>query len=290
MTYSIVARDLVAGHIGAAVQSAWFGTATGVLLVEPGVGAAVSQAMGERAFAHEGIELLAGGATPSEAVATVMDAAASRTLSQVAVIDLGSTPAAFTGTDCIQHAGHVVGTHCAAQANMMQNPGVPDAMVAAFEMSNGDLAHRLLDALDAAQALGGDFRGMQSGGVIVRTGDPDLPAWSSTVIDVRVDDHTEPLQELRRLAGLASMSMNEPFVRLAAGDIEGAVHAARQLSATSPTDANVQMRLGVALAAAGDPEGTAILDRLAALNDHWLTYARRSLERYGVDPDVLEGR
>ena len=289
MTYSIVARDPIAGEFGAAVQSAWYGTAIGVLLVVPGVGAGVSQAMGERAFTHQVIELLSAGSTPANAVAAVMDRADSRALSQIAVIDRDSTPAAYTGRDCIAHAGHRVGVDCAAQVNMMANPGVPDAMVAAFEESQGDLGACLLAALDAAQASGGDFRGMQSAGLIVRSAEPDVPEWQSTVIDARVDDHHEPLRELRRLIDLDRMyrSVNEPFKRLAAGDADGAVAAARQLHDLAPSDLNVQMRLGVALLAAGDPQGRHILSRLAATNAQWITYARRSLERYGADPTPL---
>ena len=277
------------GELGAAVQSAWYGTAAGVLLVERGVGAAVSQAMGERAFAHHGLELLAGGSTPASAVAAVMDRAQSRTLSQIALIDIDSPAAAHTGGDCIPHAGHHIGVDCAAQANMMTNPGVPDAMVAAFESTTGDLADRLLAALDAAQRLGGDFRGMQSAGLIVRTADRSAPEWNGTVIDVRVDDHAEPLRELRRLVGLNRVqhSMNEPLRRLAAGDPEAAVSVARHLHDQAPGDTNVRMRLGLALLAAGDAEGKEILTRLAAVDERWLTYAQRSLERHGVDPVPL---
>ena len=289
MTYSIVARDRATGQFGAAVQSAWYGTATGVLLVERGVGAAVSQALGERAFAHHVLELVAAGAASSKAVSEVMDAAGCRSLSQIGAIDIDSAPAAFTGTDCIPHANHCIGIDCAAQANMMANAGVPEAMVAAYERSSGALAMRLLEALDAAQSLGGDFRGMQSAGLIVRVADRDTPEWSSTVIDARVDDHPEPLRELRRLVELNRMqhSINEPFRRLAAGDLDGALTVAQQLHGTAPDDLNVLMRLGVALLAVGDPQGTQILARLAEAHEQWITYAQRSLERYGVDPALL---
>jgi uncharacterized Ntn-hydrolase superfamily protein len=218
-----------------------------------------------------------------------MDSEPISALSQVGMIDLGSTPAAFTGSDCIPHAGHHIGVDCAAQANMMVDRQVPEAMVAAFEASSGDLAWRLLGALDAAQAIGGDFRGMQSAGLIVRSGDRDAPVWNSTVVDVRVDDHGDPLHELRRLIELSSAyrAMNEPFVRLAAGDPDGALDAARSLFETMPTDPNAQMRLGVALLAVGDAAGTTILSRLATANEQWITYARRSLQRYGIDPGPL---
>ena len=289
MTSSIVARDPAAGQIGAAVQSAWFGTATGVLLVEPGVGAAVSQAMGERAFAHRALELRAEGRSSADALSAVMSDEPNRARSQVALIDLDDLPVVYTGADCIPHADDFVGLDCSAQSNMMQNPGVPEAMVSAFEASNRDLVSRLLDALDAAQELGGDFRGVQSAGLVVRTASRDTPVWNSTVMDLRVDDHPDPLHELRRLAELNRLYrwMNQVFVRLAAGDVDGAVTVARRAWDSLPTDPNVQMRYAVALLAGGDQQGAAILSRLASANEHWITYARRTLQRYGIDSDPL---
>ena len=288
MTYSIVARDPAAGHIGAAVQSAWYGSAT-CLLVEPDCGAAVSQAMGERDFADQVMDMVRGGSAPSEAVGAVMTGTATSAVSQVAMLDTRSTPAAFTGTDCIPEAGHCVGVDCSAQANMMATAGIPDAMVAAFEASHGDLTTRLLDALDAAQALGGDFRGMQSAGLTVCHTDMGVPIRNRMIVDVRIDDHREPLVELRRLVTVHTTykTMNAPFARLLAGDIDGAVDAARRLYDAAPADPNVEMRLGIVLLAAGDQEGTAILSALEGKNPHWRTYARRSLQRHGIDPEPL---
>jgi predicted Zn-dependent protease len=165
-------------------------------------------------------------------------------------------------------------------------------MVAAYEASDGDLTHRLLAALDAAQGLGGDFRGMQSAGLVVRSGERHTPAWSTALIDVRVDDHPEPLRELRRLVELATSYrfINLPFVRLASGDRQGALEAARRLLDAAPSDPNVQMRLGMALLAVGEPEGRTILSDLVAKNEKWAIYMRRSLQRFGIDPAPLLGQ
>ena len=222
MTYSIVARDDAAGQVGAAVQSAWYLSA-GVILVEAGVGAIVSQAMSERAFAHQGLDMIRAGSTPSDAIAALMAGDTMPAIRQLGAIDVSSPPAAFTGTSCVPHAGTSARVDCVAQANMMEHSGVPQAMVAAFEAS-GDLAARLLAALDAAQALGGDFRGMQSAGLVVRAGEQDTPVWSAAVVDVRVDDHPEPLRELRRLVELTRVyqEFNMTLARLAAGDHDGA--------------------------------------------------------------------
>jgi uncharacterized Ntn-hydrolase superfamily protein len=263
-----------------------------VIVVEAGVGALVSQAMGERAFAYQGLEMMRTGSTPSDAIAGLVAHDTMPEVRQFGAIDATSPPAAFTGTKCVPHAEHQAAMNCAAQANMMTNPGVPQAMVAAFEASDGDLATRLLAALDAAQALGGDFRGMQSAGLVVRAGERATPVWSASVVDARVDDHAEPLRELRRLVELADVyrQFNATLTLLAAGDHQGAVDAARELCRAIPTDLNAQMRLGLVLLAAGDAEGRTILGDLAARNERWLVYARRSLERHGLDPTPILGQ
>jgi len=132
-----------------------------VVWAEAGVGAVATQAIGEAAFGHLGLQMMTAGSTPAQVVAALVAGDATPGVRQIGVIDLASTPATFTGSDCVPNAEHQAGVDCVAQANMMTNPGVPHAMVAAFETTAGDLTDQLLAALDAAQALGGDFRGMQ---------------------------------------------------------------------------------------------------------------------------------
>lgn len=285
MTYSILGRDPATGDVGAAVQSAWYSSGAGVLWAEAGVGAVATQAIGEPAFGHLGLQMMTAGSAPAQVVAGLVAGDATPSVRQIGVIDLASTPAAFTGSDCVPDAGHQAGVDCVAQANMMANPGVPQAMVAAFETAAGDLTDRLLAALDAAQAQGGDFRGMQSAGLIVRTGERGAPAWKTALANVRVDDHPEPLAELRRLAGLSRVyrNYNVALERLSAGDHSGAVEAARELCSRVVGDLNARTRLGLTLAAGGDPEGVEILVTMAEQSDKWLAYVRSLCVRYDID-------
>lgn len=292
MTYSILGRETATGDVGAAVQSAWYGSGAGVVWAEAGVGAVASQAIGDPAFGPLGLEMTTAGSTPAQVVAALVAGDATPGVRQVAVIDLASPPAAFTGSDCVPDAGHWAGADCVAQANMMARPGVPEAMVAAFAATAGDLTDRLLAALDAAQALGGDFRGMQSAGLDVRTGERGAPAWRTAVVSVRVDDHPEPLAELRRLAGLSQVyrNYNVPLERLAAGDHAGAVEAARELWSGAVGDLNGRMRLDLTLAAGGDPEGAEILAAMAERSGKWLAYASALCLQYRIDPKPILDR
>ena len=291
MTYSILGRDPATGEVGGAVQSAWYGAGSAVI-ASAGLGAVVAQAFGGRELSDRGLELLAAGSTPNDIVTALVADDRTSSVYQIGVIDLHSTPAAFTGTDCVPHAEDIAGADCVAQANMMRNPGVPDAMVAAFEETSGDLTDRLLAALDAAQGRGGDFRGMQAAGLVVRNGERGRPSWASSVIDVRVDDHSEPLVELRRLVDRSRIfrECNTPLKRLAEGDLGRAIESARDLCSRLDGDGNARMRLGLVLAAAGDPEGDAILAALAADSSQWLAYVRGLCLRYGIDPDPILSR
>jgi uncharacterized Ntn-hydrolase superfamily protein len=231
--------------------------------------------------------MLKAGSIPVQPVAALKAGDGTPDIRQLGVIDLGSPPAALTGADCVPHAEDQAGVDCVAQANMMEHAGVPRAMVSAFETSTGELWSRLLVALDAAQAMGGDFRGMQSAGLVVRAGERGAPAWTTAIVNVRVDDHSEPLRELGRLAELTSVyrHINVPFERIACGDYQGALESARTMSDAAPDDPNLQMRLGLALLAAGQSEGGKILAGLAAKNDKWVILMRRTLQRYGIDPE-----
>jgi len=260
-----------------------------VIWAEAGVGSVATQAMTERSFGHLGLEMLRAGSTPVQAIAALVAGDGTPEIRQLGVIDLGWPPAAFTGADCVPDAEDQAGADCVAQANMMENPGVPQAMASAFETSTGELWRRLLVALDAAQAVGGDFRGMQSAGLVVRAGERGAPPWTTAIVNVRVDDHPEPLRELGRLAELTNVyrQINVPLDRLACGDYQGALEAARKLCDAAPADPNLQMRLGMALTATGQPEGREILAGLAAKNDKWTVLMRRTLQRYGIDPATV---
>ena len=199
MTYSIVARDPETGELGVAVQSRAFNTGAVVPWAMPGVGVVATQSYTEPAYGPRGLELLRAGTTPDAALAELVAADDDSAYRQVAFLDGEGRTAVHVGEACIPAAGFATGEGCSAQANMVASERVWESMVEAFEASHGRLAERLLDALDAAEAAGGDWRGRQAGGILVvaAEGEP----WEREV-DLRVDDHPDPLGELRRLLRL----------------------------------------------------------------------------------------
>jgi uncharacterized Ntn-hydrolase superfamily protein len=171
-----------------------------VLWAKPGVGVVATQAYSERSYGPLGLELLEAGKTPDQALAALVTADPGSSIRQVAILGNDGSAATHTGSDCIPDAGHRLGDGYSVQANIMRNPSVWPTMADAFEAASGPLAGRLLAALDAAEAAGGDWRGMQAAGLLVVEGEGK--PWE-TVYDLRVDDHPEPLTELRRLLDLA---------------------------------------------------------------------------------------
>jgi uncharacterized Ntn-hydrolase superfamily protein len=196
MTYSIVARDPASGELGVAVQSRAFRTGGSVPWAWPGVGAVATQAFGEGSYGPLGLELLQAGKSPAQALAGLVAADPDHALRQVAILGGDGTAAVHTGRSCIAAAGHAVGEGYAVQANMVRGEDVWRALAVAFESARGTLAQRLLAALEAAEAAGGDFRGRQAAGLLVV---PALGQRWERVSDLRVDDHPDPLVELRRL-------------------------------------------------------------------------------------------
>jgi uncharacterized Ntn-hydrolase superfamily protein len=291
MTYSIVGRDRETGEIGGAVQSAAFSAGT-VIHVEAGVGAVASQSFAERAYGPLGLELLRAGWPPDRTVTSMVVRDPQQSLRQVGVIDPSSPPAAFTGDDCIPFAGEAFGDHCAAQANMMAAEGVPEAMVGAFGATAGDLATRLMAALDAAQAAGGDFRGVQAAGIQVRTGEKGTPPWLTPVVNLRVDDHPDPLGELRRLVDLTALyrRWGDPARLMHDGDLEGAVAVARELAGAMPEQVQPRVHLALALLVAGEEgEGRALLRDLKSIDARWIVVAGHLAGMFdtGLTPEDL---
>jgi uncharacterized Ntn-hydrolase superfamily protein len=205
LTYSIVARDAGSGQLGVAVASHALGVGGLCPWVAPEVGAVATQAMVEVAYGPRLIDALRRSQSPEPALRELTDADAMAGIRQVAVVDATGRVAVHTGADCIPEAGHRTGDGFCCQANMMLGQGVPDAMADAFSVSKGPLVGRLLAALDAAEAAGGDIRGRQSAAIKVVAGEPgaEMSGW---LLDVRIDDHAEPLHELRRLVRLHEAS------------------------------------------------------------------------------------
>jgi uncharacterized Ntn-hydrolase superfamily protein len=225
MTYSIVARCEVTGQLGVAVQSHFFSTGSVVPWAESGVGAVATQATAEIAHGPDVLAQVRAGRGPAAALATVLGADPHAEVRQVAVVDGTGQASAHTGSRCIAHASHVTGDGFSAQANMMHAPGVPEAMAAAFAAHDGSLVSRLLEALDAAEAAGGDIRGRQSAALLVLSGTPPTRPAHDRLVDVRVDDHPDPLVELRRLADLSAVyrAMEDADDAMARGDLDTAL-------------------------------------------------------------------
>lgn len=202
-TYSVVARDPLNGQLGAAVQSHYFSVGSDVPWVQSGVGAIVTQAMIEISYGPLGLELMRAGVSAGGVLEKLVRADPGAALRQVAMVDKHGGVAAHTGDWAIREAGHHVGDGYSVQANMMLNPSVVQAMAEAFEGAEGELCLRMMAALDAAEAEGGDLRGKQSAALIVTDSrDDDEPSWTARRLDLRVEDHPEPLVELRRLMTL----------------------------------------------------------------------------------------
>ena len=199
MTYSIVARDTETGELGVGIQSRAFASGAVVPWVAPGVGAVATQAYGEKSYGPLGLDLLRAGKTPKLALDGLRAADPGAQTRQVAILAADGEVAAHTGEDCIPAAGHLTGKGVSAQANCVDSARVWESMVEAFESATGTLARRILAALDAAEAAGGDWRGKQAAGLVVAPAEG--PPWQR-ITDLRIDDHPEPLAELRRLLDL----------------------------------------------------------------------------------------
>jgi uncharacterized Ntn-hydrolase superfamily protein len=203
-TFSIVARDPVTGDMGVAVQSHWFSVGSIVTWAEAGVGAIATQSFVDPAYGYKGLELMRGGMSAPDALRKLLAADAQREVRQVAMVDAQGRVDAFTGKLDIADAGHKVGAQFSVQANMMANAKVWPAMAAAFEATKGDLADRMLAALEAAQAAGGDIRGKQSAAILIVKAKSTGKPWAGAdrLFDLRVEDHPAPIPELKRLIRL----------------------------------------------------------------------------------------
>jgi uncharacterized Ntn-hydrolase superfamily protein len=201
-TYSIVARDPATGELGVAVQSHYFSVGPIVPWAAAGVGAVATQSLVLVDYGPNGLELMRGGMTAQQALDSLVQADAHNEARQVAMVDAKGGIAAYTGKSCIPDAGHHTGDQYSVQANLMANATVWPAMSAAFEKAQGDLGERMLQALEAAQKAGGDIRGQQSAAILVVKAETTGKPWRDWVYNLRVEDHPEPLKELRRLVRL----------------------------------------------------------------------------------------
>ncbi len=224
-TYSIVARDPSTGEMGVAVQSHWFSVGPIVPWAEAGVGAVATQSLVDPAYGPLGLDMMRMGRSAPDALASILAGDQGREVRQVAMIDASGKVAAHTGAKCIQPAGHVVDGEAqfSVQANLMANDRVWQAMAKAYREAKGDLADRMIAALEAAENEGGDIRGRQSAAILIVAAHPSGKPWIDRRFDLRVEDHPDPVKELRRL-----VQLQRAYLHMNAGDaaVEKGDHAA----------------------------------------------------------------
>jgi len=292
MTYSIVARDPLSGQLGVAVQSHYFSVGPIVPWARAGIGAVATQSLVEPAHGPNGLRLMAEGLGAPQALAELIAADEGRAVRQVALVDAHGAVAAHTGDKCIPAAGHATGDGFSCQANMMLHDTVWDAMAAAFSSSPGDLAARLMAALYAAEAEGGDIRGRQSAAMLVVAAADTGRPWPSgdVVVDLRVEDHPEPLVELERLLGLqrAFAHAEEFDRRIESGDTAGAWNEISAAERLAPGNVELQFWKAVTLAERGrESEAREILVGVYRSDPNWAELLRR-LPGVGLRPSDPE--
>jgi uncharacterized Ntn-hydrolase superfamily protein len=288
MTYSIAARDAATGRFGVAIQTCWPLVGAGCPWVESGVGAVVTQSFTEIAHGPNGLALLRSGVAAGDVVPRLLEPDPGRETRQVGLVDAAGRAASWTGSSCVEAAGHVTDEDVAIQANMMERPSVWPAMLTAWRAPAVSFVDRLLAALRAAEREGGDIRGRQSA-VLVVSGTPDEPAWKRQY-DVRVDDHPAPLDELERLVrlqlGYEALDRAEEAGRR--GDVEAAARASGDASRLAPGDGQIVVWQALGMAAAGLLEpARGLLAEATAANPRWPEFLRR-FAASGAQPELAD--
>lgn len=277
MTYSIIARDSETGALGVAVLSRWFSVGQFVPWVEGGVGATASQSFAEPSYGPRALDAIRAGTAPEQALAALVAADPGSDTAQVAVVDADGRVAVHTGMACIGERGHALAEGVSCQGNMLAREGVPEAMLAAYERAEGELADRLLAALDGAAASGGDLRGGQSAALVVVRAERASPTHEGR-LELRVDDHPSPLAELHRLLAVQRIYAELALAQLAGldGDAEGAWMIVERALAAAPGNDHVQAFGSLAARASGRTEEA---DRLLAaaceVNSAWAVWTER---------------
>jgi uncharacterized Ntn-hydrolase superfamily protein len=292
-TFSIVARDESTGEIAVGVQSHWFSVGTSVPWIEAGVGAVATQSFVDKSYGPKALALLKAGLTPQQALDSLTNADPGRDVRQVAIIDTKGNVAAHTGKNCIQVAKHITGMNFSVQSNMMLGDLVCEYMAKSFTASAGKpLAERILLALEAAQQAGGDIRGMQAAAIVVAPGKQTDP-WNNTSVNLRVDDATQPLKELRRLYNvhIAYEHMNSGDLAVEKNDMQKAMNEYNAAMKLFP--ANLEMKYWTAITLANNKQLSKAIPMLKAIftkDKNWKELTRR-LPPVGlltVSPDALK--
>jgi len=286
-TYSIVAIDKATGELGAAVQSHWFSVGSIVIWAESGVGAVCTQSFVEPSYGPLGLELMRAGKSAREALAGLLKADRHEDVRQVAMVDVRGKVVTHTGKNCIPEAGHYVGDGFSCQANLMLKNTVWQAMARAFEGTKGELADRLMAALEAAEAEGGDIRGKQSAAIIVVKGKSSGVWWKDRLYDLRVEDSPAPLPELKRLIRLtkAYNYMNSGDEFMTENKVEEAMKAYTRAMEMFPDNAEMVFWPAVTMASIGKvEESLPLFKKVFAMDYNWAILVPR-LPQVGQLPD-----
>ncbi|MBY9014361.1 MAG: DUF1028 domain-containing protein [Candidatus Lokiarchaeota archaeon] len=278
-TYSIVARDPKTGEMGVGVQSHYFSVGSIVSWGESGVGVVATQSLVNASFGLRGLELLKQGKTPKEALGFLISEDEGRDVRQVAILDAQGRVATHTGSKCIIHAGHIEGDNFSVQANMMLTDKVWSAMAKSFE-SNSDLPlpERIIKTMEAAETVGGDIRGKQSAAILMVDGKEAKNKWEDKIIDLRVEDHEEPVKELERLLKLyrAYKHMDKGDLAMEHDDMKAALN--EYDSALNMFPNNLEMKFWAAVTLANNQkikEASKIFKDIFKKDNNWRLLAER---------------
>lgn len=278
-TYSIVARDTATGEMAVGVQSHWFSVGPLVAWGKSGVGVVATQSFVNPEYGPKGLELMEKGHTAEEALEEIANSDNGREFRQVAFLDSQGDTAAFTGENCVEAASHITDKNFSVQANMMLNQETVPAMAENFSRnSHLPLAERVLEALKAAQETGGDIRGKQSATLIVVGAEKVDQSWKDKKIDLRVDDHAEPIKELERLLKTARAYefMNRGDLAMEDGNIEKALQEYGAAEEMFPHNLEMQFWKAVALVNAGKmSEAKPVFDKIFKKDGNWRKMLKR---------------
>jgi uncharacterized Ntn-hydrolase superfamily protein len=277
-TYSIVARDSVTGEMGVAVQSHWFSVGSVVSWAEAGVGAIATQSLVNISFGPRGIDLLKQGKTAGEVSNILLESDEGRDFRQLAIVDAKGNVSVYTGTKCIPDAGHAAGEQFSVQANLMLNDRVWPAMAEAYRKAEGPLAERMISALEAAQAEGGDIRGKQSAAILVVRGTSTGKVWEDRLIDLRVEDHPEPVLEIKRILKVyrAYEYMNQGDLAMEKNDVKSALKLYGTAEEMFPENLEMKFWHAVSLANVGKiDDAKLIFDTVFISDPNWKVLTER---------------
>ena len=287
-TFSIVARDSVTGDLGVAVQSHYFTVGPIVAWAEPGVGAVATQSLVEVAYGPRGLAAMKAGKPAPEALADLVAADSGRGGRQVAMVDVRGRVGAYSGPKCIADAGHLVGEQFSVQANLMANERVWPAMARAYRSARGDLAERMLQALEAAQKEGGDIRGEQSAAMVIVRGTASDRPWADRILDLRVDDSAHPIEDLRRLvtAWRAYRWVDRGDSAVTAGNLEAARRAYAEGARLAPDNMEIVFWEAVGLFSVGQEDAALPLFRKVFQRERqWIELVPRLAGPVGLLPN-----